>query len=302
MKKRILASMFMILVIVPPIIFGDASIFGAGTTGSYIGRYFFGSILFIFVIFATMEGTKAVLGEKSNDKRILSISWMMSIAIAAVPYVTTFLTPFEYTNIEFTSFYVFTIFIIIIGTFILSRFENVSDKEVRYIFLISFLVSSMSFGYLMIDTIAGWEVIFYMILICASVDTFGLLVGKYFGKNKIAPKISPNKTVEGFIGGVLMATIIGTIWLSLLLGDSTFFSNLTMSKNSALFVTSAFFTSLALSLVSFSGDLLFSYIKRQKGIKDFGKLIPGHGGILDRIDSHLVVNLLVFTPIFITFT
>ena len=154
----------------------------------------------------------------------------------------------------------------------------------------------------MIDTIAGWEVIFYMILICASVDTFGLLFGKYFGKNKIAPKISPNKTVEGFIGGVLMATIIGTIWLSLLVGDSSFFSGLTMSSNSTLFVVSAFFTSLALSLVSFSGDLLFSYIKRQKGIKDFGKLIPGHGGILDRIDSHLVVNLLVFTPIFITFT
>ena len=100
-------------------------------------------------------------------------------------------------------------------------------------------------------------------------DTGAFLAGKAFGKHKLAPKISPNKTWEGFIGGIVSTTVIGYF-----LGFLT-----PLSTEHVLLV------SFSIAISGFVGDIVVSSIKRDIGVKDTGTSIPGHGGVLDRIDS-----------------
>ena len=100
-------------------------------------------------------------------------------------------------------------------------------------------------------------------------DVLQYVFGKCFGRRPIAPKISPNKTVEGFAGGVACAVLIGTLlwWITPF-----------RPWQSALMA-------LIIALMGFCGGLVMSAIKRDRGVKDYGASIPGHGGIMDRIDS-----------------
>lgn len=114
-------------------------------------------------------------------------------------------------------------------------------------------------------------------------DTGAYFAGRAFGQHKLAPVISPNKTVEGMVGGILGA-MLGMVLYTLIL--QLFFK---FRVNYFYSLIYGFFGSLA----GVFGDLCFSCIKRQTGIKDYGKLIPGHGGILDRFDSMMIVGPLV---------
>ncbi len=114
-------------------------------------------------------------------------------------------------------------------------------------------------------------------------DSCAYFVGRAMGKHKLAPVISPNKTVEGLIGGVIGA-VAGMAIYGLVLELAFGF---TVNYGFALIY------GLVGSLGSVFGDLSFSAIKRQTGIKDYGNLIPGHGGILDRFDSMMIVGPLV---------
>ena len=114
---------------------------------------------------------------------------------------------------------------------------------------------------------------FYGILILntAIFDSFAYLIGSKFGKTYIAKKISPNKTLEGLISGILGSMLFG-IFVGYQIQD---------------YGIILFF--IFLCFLAFVGDLLISFIKRQSGVKDTGTILPGHGGILDRLDSHLIV-------------
>ena len=111
-------------------------------------------------------------------------------------------------------------------------------------------------------------------------DTGAYFAGLKFGKHKLAPVISPKKTVEGVIGGVI-ATILGMVIYCVVLQFG-----FKMQANYLL----AVLYGLVGSLTSVFGDLCFSVVKRQTGIKDYGNLIPGHGGILDRFDSMMLAG------------
>jgi phosphatidate cytidylyltransferase len=113
------------------------------------------------------------------------------------------------------------------------------------------------------------KLLLFLILVVQISDVLQYVWGKLLGKHKIAPNVSPNKTWEGFVGGVLSASAIGTglFWL-------TPYTPLQAAG-----------MSLAITLLGFAGGLTMSAIKRDRGVKDYGELIPGHGGILDRIDS-----------------
>ena len=101
-------------------------------------------------------------------------------------------------------------------------------------------------------------------------DIMAFFIGKTFGGPKIAPKISPNKTISGAIGGILASIVIGII-------NSWFFSG----DNLLFFIVASAF----LSIIEQISDLLESKIKRIFGVKDSGSIIPGHGGVLDRLDG-----------------
>jgi len=113
------------------------------------------------------------------------------------------------------------------------------------------------------------KLLFYFVLVVQASDVFQYICGKLLGKHQIAPTVSPNKTLEGFIGGVVMATLLGTaLWWA---------TPFTPWQAAAM--------SLLIALMGFVGGLVMSAIKRDRGVKDYGTLIEGHGGVMDRIDS-----------------
>lgn len=118
--------------------------------------------------------------------------------------------------------------------------------------------------------------VIYLILISTMTDTFAMIIGGLIGKHKLCPKISPNKTVEGSIVGSVMGTIIATLFYSNVVGD---------------FSLKLVVITLVLSIIGQTGDLVFSKIKRDNKIKDFSNIMPGHGGILDRLDSLIFIVL-----------
>jgi len=129
----------------------------------------------------------------------------------------------------------------------------------------------------------GAQLVMYVFLLVWAADTGAYFVGKKFGKTKLAPNVSPGKTIEGFAGGAVSSLVV-----------AFFAAQYFAISDDNLF---AFFViSIITTLVSALGDLTESIFKREAGLKDSGKLLPGHGGILDRIDS-----LTAATPIFALF-
>ncbi len=113
------------------------------------------------------------------------------------------------------------------------------------------------------------RLLFFLVCIAQLSDVLQYVWGKLCGKHPVAPKLSPNKTIEGLVGGGLSAVAVGAaLWWS------TPFTPLQAAGLSAVIVVMGFF-----------GGLVMSAIKRDRGVKDYGELIPGHGGVLDRIDS-----------------
>ena len=117
----------------------------------------------------------------------------------------------------------------------------------------------------------------YLLLITTVTDSFALFTGKAFGKHKVAPLISPNKTVEGCIGGSLVGCIVASLFYIFMLDYQNVYLVIILT--------------LLLTIIGQLGDLIKSSIKRHEGIKDFSNLIPGHGGVLDRLDSIIFVTM-----------
>ena len=122
----------------------------------------------------------------------------------------------------------------------------------------------------------SFKTLLFLLIIPTFNDIFAYVIGSKFGKSKMCKSISPNKTWEGSIGGLVLGTIGGVVLYRLLLGKITF---------KIILIT------IILSIVGQMGDLVMSRIKRENGIKDFSNLLPGHGGILDRLDSSIFVFL-----------
>lgn len=154
---------------------------------------------------------------------------------------------------------------------------NITDIAVTF-FGIGYIVLFLMFLSLIYGMENGKILIWFTIFIAWGTDTFAYIVGKLFGKHKFS-QISPNKSIEGCIGG-----IVGSVILTLLF---TLCINKCLGMNfSYLYIG---IMSVILSIISQIGDFAASSIKRYVGIKDFSHLIPGHGGMLDRIDSLIFV-------------
>jgi len=131
------------------------------------------------------------------------------------------------------------------------------------------------------DFYYGGALLLFVFLLVWAADTGAYFCGKRFGKHKLAPNVSPGKTVEGFVGGAVSSMVVAFV------GSIAF--DISADKMVLFFVAS-----LITTLVSALGDLSESIFKREAGLKDSGNLLPGHGGILDRIDS-LTAAVPVFT-------
>ena len=201
------------------------------------------------------------------------------LALAACFYV---ILPLQYFLVAIDWFSMFTIFIPVYGFLFLpilsallgdtAHFLDRSTK-VQWALMISVFCISHIPAILTLD-IEGFEdkkllLMIFLILVVQSSDVLQYVWGKLFGKHKIAPKLSPSKTIEGFVGGGVSASVLGGLlyWLT------------------PFNPVQAVLMSLLICLMGFLGGLVMSAMKRSMGVKDWGNMISGHGGMLDRMDS-----------------
>lgn len=162
--------------------------------------------------------------------------------------------------------------------------------------MFSFLYAPMmlSFIYLLRDGFAqGRYLVWFIFLSSWGSDTCAYAVGVLIGKHKMTPKLSPQKSVEGAIGGVIGAALLFVLYTYLVINRYT---------NAGLPLVMAAALGGVGALVSMVGDLAASAVKRDHNIKDYGKLIPGHGGIMDRFDSVIVTAPIIFIGIVLLFS
>ncbi|WP_288623413.1 phosphatidate cytidylyltransferase [uncultured Streptococcus sp.] len=173
------------------------------------------------------------------------------------------------------SVYGLLVFLLLAGTVLNS--DDYSFDDVSYPIAASLYVG-IGFQNLVNARISGLDKVLFALFIVWATDIGAYMIGRRFGRRKLLPKVSPNKTIEGSLGGIVCAVIVALIF---------------MLVDKAVYTPHNLFATL-IYVVLFSvfgqfGDLVESAIKRHFGVKDSGKLIPGHGGILDRFDSMIFV-------------
>ena len=152
-------------------------------------------------------------------------------------------------------------------------------EQVMAAFFWSCICCCDAFLYLSYQKPSGRKFLVWLIFLCSwGCDTCAYCVGMLIGKHKMAPVLSPKKSIEGAVGGVAGAALLGVIYAAATQGK--------MAEYALICAVGA--------LISMVGDLAASAIKRNQNIKDYGKLIPGHGGILDRFDSVIITAPVIY--------
>lgn len=196
------------------------------------------------------------------------------------------------------------LFIVLNITLIVNKKNNV--KNTVTLNGLGFIINFGFFALCYIGLTKSWVLLLFLFFIICSTDVFCYLCGSFFGKRQLAPKISPNKTVEGAIYGAITATAITLVYPGLLLINNTnlLFDKILWinigylmdAKNQLLIIQEAplylswillIILILCLVITCMIGDLLFSYVKRVYEIKDYSNVLKTHGGVLDRLDSIL---------------
>ncbi len=249
----------------------------------FLTRALFGILMVIIIFFTVFNGGNylnififliSIIGIREFYNAFDNVEGINPIK--GIGYISTVLFLLSNIGIKIISFN-FIIFIITLLSLIKYVFDqglNISDITVTI-----FGIIYLPFFFQHIVYLDGYIYIWLVFIIAWGTDTFAYLAGNLFGKRKLIPKISPNKTVEGSLGGILGAVLLTYI-----------FSIIFKLDNIPHIIVLSIFGSIIAQL----GDLTASRIKRFTGIKDFGYLIPGHGGILDRFDSILFVGPCVY--------
>ena len=183
------------------------------------------------------------------------------------------------------SFY-FIFFLSILFLFSYLEWSNLNKKKYIVKFLgIVFLLFSFYLTYLIREQY-GLYFFLFILTICISTDVGGYLFGKMLKGPKLT-KISPNKTYSGVIGSFFLSLLSGLFFIK--------YSQINYINEISIKI---FFAMILISLISQIGDLIISYFKRKAGLKDTGKILPGHGGLLDRIDGLIFVMPMIYISTF----
>ncbi len=210
--------------------------------------------------------------------------------------INAFFIPITFAIFYYKSFVLLPILICIIlvvnMTYIVMNHEkeNINNMTIN---IFSYLYTVISFALLVYIRDMGNGLYFLtpVFITAFSSDTFAYFVGKSIGKHKLAPVLSPKKTVEGSIGGIFGAGIVMAIYAFF------FFEKVSiiMPSASVIIVIVVFFiVGVVGGAISQIGDLFASSIKRYKNVKDYGKIMPGHGGVLDRFDSVIILSYVFY--------
>ncbi|MCI9081940.1 MAG: phosphatidate cytidylyltransferase [Lachnospiraceae bacterium] len=208
-----------------------------------------------------------------------------SLGITGYLAVTVYYADLGISFIPEKEMFVLGFLILVMAAYVI-KFPEYHAEQVFACFTGVFYVAVMLSCIYQTRIMAGGAYIVWLIFLCSwGSDTCAYCVGVLIGKHKMAPKLSPKKSVEGAVGGILGAALL-TILYSLVLKKQM---NLTPEYILILAGISA-----AGAVISMIGDLAASAVKRNYNIKDYGKLIPGHGGILDRFDSVIFTSPMIY--------
>ena len=246
------------------------------------------AIPFIYLggpFFVIAIGVVAILGyiELLNLPKSHQNIPMIPSVIALVGLLILICTNFDGNSLVYGATYARLIYLLL-GLLIPTLFyknDKYTTKDAFYLIgVILFL--GLAFNSLILVRDKGLEMFLFLVLIPICTDSFAMIFGSLIGKHKLCPKISPKKSWEGAVSGLVLGTVIPVVYYMIAIGPIDW--KITLGT-------------VLLSGAGQLGDLIFSKIKRENEIKDFSNIMPGHGGVLDRLDSIIAVFL---TYIFLT--
>ncbi|MBQ4584166.1 MAG: phosphatidate cytidylyltransferase [Bacilli bacterium] len=254
MKTRIISAIVALAIVIPLLILG--------------GKYFALGVTIIGLI-----GYRELLNLKCNKNKMPILVQI----IGMICVILLILSQGEAYSILFGLTYkglAFTVLTLLVPTIFYKK-EDYNSKDALYMIGITALIGLVFNSFILVRAFGLYRFV-YLILITTLTDTFAFVVGSLIGKHKLCPAASPKKSWEGSIAGSLIGTFIA----------STFYHYMISPVNLKVVLIT-----LVLSILGQMGDLVFSRIKRDNEIKDYSNIMPGHGGILDRLDSLIFVVL-----------
>ena len=319
MKTRLLTSFVFLFIIIITFILKF-----------YVSNFFFDALILLILCFASYETSKIFtkMG-KFNDKIIATIfpCFAMLTLLLGISYIESIGLLFTLVMVVASIVLFFAIEFFISFFSPKTKIEIKARKMDKYItkskysfikalntavifvyptFLLLFLTLinhfeefSSSFEILNGSTVTvSLIILMFAFLIPIFTDTFAYVTGGLIGGKKLAPKISPNKTISGAVGGLLWCVLLSVVVyfiLNSIQSTSTILNDLGISLWKIIVIVGIS------SIVSQIGDLFESWLKRSAGVKDSGNLLPGHGGVLDRFDSYIFVAPIIFISFSILF-
>lgn len=257
MFKKLLSALLMLLIFIP--------VFWIG-----------GTIFYLFIYIISLLGMHEFLNMKESKKNI-------PIFLRVLCYIAFTFIIFNNVNSSSLIFsidyrFLSCIFALFLIPTILYHDRSLYSINDAFFLIGSILFLGVSFSMLIVIRNINLELLIYLFLIGVVSDTYAFITGSLIGKRKLLESVSPSKTVEGMIGGIIFGTFIPVMYYITVINPS-------FNLLSLIFIT------LFLCVLGHFGDLCFSNIKRYFGKKDFSNIIPGHGGILDRFDSIIFILL-----------
>ena len=254
MKKRIISAIVAAVIAIPLI---------------FLGGYFFAAFACVLAALAYKE----IVDLKESHHKFPMLMTFLGFLVMLILVLSNNVVASIYKGITYQTIALILLALMLPTIFYGKNKYNTSDA----FYLIGVvLLLGIVFNTFIVLRNRGLELFLYLLIVPMVTDIFAMLGGKYLGSNKMCPKLSPHKTWEGSICGLLGGSIIGIIFYCIFVGT---------------FSVRIILVTFILSIIGQMGDLVMSKIKRENEIKDFSNIMPGHGGILDRLDSVIFVFL-----------
>ena len=257
---------------------------GALTIAIMYASVYFPIVLTLAFTVACLIGIHEALKTAGSDKvKVLYIPcFAYGIMAMAAPYIKDQVRMFG-VIMAASMLFLFAMFGILLKKHTVLRIETVCTSMILTMFVaLPFMVTEFIAFRMSKTPVGGILLLLFNLGVAWYADAGAYFIGRAFGKHKMAPVLSPKKTVEGAVGGFVISMIIS-------LGSAYIYADvLGYLPGGINYINMAVITAVCI-LMSMFGDISFSTVKRQYGIKDFGTLLPGHGGVLDRFDSVLFV-------------
>lgn len=256
MKKRLISAAIALAIVIPLLIIGGIPLYaGIGVLAA--------------------QGYRELIKLKESHKKIPDFMQILGLLCLLLLVFMRFAGYYIVTGLSYQAITVMLLCMLIPTLFY--KKDVYTTKEAFYLIGIILLLGVVFNSLIVVYNLNKWYLV-YLILITTLNDSFAMIMGKLIGKHKLIPSISPNKTVEGSTCGLLIGSFISIVFFIKIIDPS-------------IFILKIILITLILSVIGQMGDLIFSKIKRENDIKDFSNFMPGHGGLLDRLDSLSIVIL-----------